>query len=317
MKSRRALLVSPRKFEIVEDEISAGHGQVLVKVAACGLCNWELNHWKGDLGNFPQTLGHEWAGEIVEVGEGVNNLKAGDRVTGLPPSLEGFGEYAVFDEKSCFKINSNIKIEHALGEPLKCIVTVLKAASPEFGDFGVIYGCGSMGLWCIQGLSGNMLSGLIAVDIDDKKLTLAKKFGANFIINPKNDNVLEKISEITDGNMADFAIEGTGSAIVVNDAISCLKIGRGRLILMSSYESEVSPVNLKIAMEKSIELKLAHPSYSYNQADDLRRAINALNNGAFELEDIISHTFSLDEIQKAFETLENKPEGYLKGIVKF
>jgi L-iditol 2-dehydrogenase len=315
MKSRRALLVSPRHFEIIEDDITAGTEQVLVKVVACGLCNWELNHWKGQLGNCPQTLGHEIAGEIVELGEGVKGLKPGDRVTGLAVILNGFGDYVVFNESDCQKVNQDVELSHALGEPLKCIVTVLKAAAPEFGDYGVVFGCGPMGLWCIQGLSGNLLSGLIAVDIDDEKLALARKFGANFTINPKQNNVEARVREITGGNMADFAIEGTGSPSVVNNALACLKSGRGRLILMSSYESEAAPFNLKMAMEKSIELKVAHPGYSLNQNDDMRCAVSGLNHEIFKMEDIVSHVFKLDEIQKAFEMLENKPAGYLKGVV--
>ena len=315
MKSRKAILTSPRHFEIIEEDVSAEPGQVLVKTAVCGLCNWELNHWKGLLGNYPQTLGHEWSGEIVILGEGVEGFKAGDMVTGLTSVLNAFSDYAVYNASDCHKINQNVKPIYALGEPLKCIVTVLKATAPTFGDYGVVFGCGPMGLWCIQGLTGNMLSGLIAVDIDDDKLALAKKFGANYTINPKRDNVEEKIREISDGNMADFAIEGTGSPSVVNNAISCLKSGRGRLILMSSYESEAAPINLKMAMEKAIEVKVAHPGYSNNQGDDMRRAVAALNNEVFKNQDIISHVFSLNEIQKAFETLENKPLGYLKGIV--
>lgn len=315
MKSRKAILVSPRHFEIIEEDVNAGPGQVLVKIAVCGLCNWELNHWKGHLGSYPQTLGHEWSGEIVNFGEGVEGLKCGDRVTGLTSMLNGFADYAVYKASDCCKINQNVKLVHALGEPLKCIVTVLKAAAPNFGDYGAVFGCGPMGLWCIQGLAGNILSGLIAVDIDDDKLAFAKKFGARFTINPKYDNVEEKIREITDGNMADFAIEGTGSPGVVNNALSCLKSRRGRLILMSSYESEAAPFNLKMAMEKSIEVKVAHPGYSNNEVDDVRRAVAALNNEVFKNENIINHVFSLNEIQKAFETLENKPLGYLKGIV--
>lgn len=315
MKSKRAVLVSPRNFEIEEVDVNPGVDQILVRITVCGLCNWELNHWKGNLGTCPQTLGHEWAGEIVELGEGVTGFKAGDFVTGLSPDLDGFAEYKSIDAGKCEKINQEINHAHALGEPLKCIVTVLRAAAPESGDFGVVFGCGPMGLWCIQGLAGNLLSGLIAVDIDDEKLALAKKYGAGYTINPKYDNIEDKIYEITGGYMADFAIEGTGSPNVVNSAMSCLKNGRGRLILMSSYESEAAPFNLKMAVERSIEVKVPHPGYSINQDEDMRRAAEALNNGIFEMDSIISHVFSLDNIQKAFETLENKPVGYMKGIV--
>ncbi|MBC7960567.1 MAG: zinc-binding dehydrogenase [Vallitaleaceae bacterium] len=164
-------------------------------------------------------------------------------------------------------------------------------------------------------MAGNLLSAIIAVDIDDDKLELAKKFGAHYTINPKYENVEEKIREITDKNMVDFAIEGSGNPSVVNNALTCLKSRKGRLILMSSYESEAAPFNLKMAMEKSVEVIFPHPGYCDNQAYDMRRAVTALNNEVFKNEEIVSHVFSLNDIQKAFEALENKPVGYLKGIV--
>jgi threonine dehydrogenase-like Zn-dependent dehydrogenase len=316
MRSKRAVLVKPRKFEIVYLEVNPGPGEILVKITVCGLCNWELNHWKGFLGNCPQPLGHEWAGEIVELGEGVEGFAIGDFITGLPSGgLNAFAEYKVVNAKECHKVNPELNRTHALGEPLKCITTVLRATAPEFGDYGVVFGCGPMGMWCIQGLAGNLLSGLIAVDIDDKKLEIARKNGADFVLNPKSINVEEKINEITGGHMADFAIEGSGSPNVINNAMRCLKGGRGRLILMSSYETESAPFNLKMAADKSVNVKLAHPSSSMDQSEDMRRAAGILNKGIFKMDNIISHVFSLDDIQIAFETLENKPAGYMKGIV--
>jgi len=77
MKFKRAILVEPGRFELMEVEESPGAGEVLIEVSSCGLCNWELNFWKGTLENV-RILGHEWCGVIVEVGEGVNSRKIGD-----------------------------------------------------------------------------------------------------------------------------------------------------------------------------------------------------------------------------------------------
>lgn len=315
MISKRAVLVSPRKFEIRQEEVCPGPNEVLVKVASCGLCNWELNHWRGHLGTIPQTLGHEWGGTIVELGSEVKGFAVGDVVTGLPPYLNGFAEYATYGTDRCVKLNPDVNPVHALGEPLKCIVTNLRAAAPEAGDYGVVLGCGPMGLWCVQGLAGNLLAGLIAVDIDDKKLELARKFGATHTINSRNTDVKQAVYEITNGRMADFSIEGTGNPRLVSVAMSCLRTGRGRLVLMSSYEAEDAPFNLKMAMEKSIEVRVGHYFNCLDQTDEIRRAATLINNGTFKMDGVISHVFRLDEIQKAFETLENKPGDFLKGIV--
>lgn len=316
MKTRSAILKAPGKFELTETELSPKGEQVLVKVAVCGLCNWELNHWKGLLGSFPQTLGHEWSGTVVELGEDVKELKVGDNVTVLPDSLSGFSEYALAGENNCCKLAPGINPKYALGEPLKCIVTVLRGAAPEAGDNAVIQGCGPMGLWCVQALSKGFMSSIIALDIDDDKIELAKKFGATHIINTKKEDAVKAISDITHGNMADFVIEGTGVPALLNSAQKYLKsTGRGRLILMSSHEESCREFDFRSAIEKSAQIIVPHPKFSQDPMDDLRRAVALLNEGTFKVEEIISHTFPLSDIQTAFETLENKPAGYLKGIV--
>ncbi len=304
------------KFELWEADITPKPDEVLVKVAVCGLCNWELNHWKGILGECPQPLGHEWSGTIVELGKDVTDFKIGDNVTGLADSLTGFSDYIVSRSNRCFKLSPDKKVEHALGEPLKCILTVLRATAPEAGEAGVIMGCGAMGLWCIQGLAGNLLSSLIAIDVDDRKLELARSFGATHTINPKKENVKALIDQFTGGSMADFVIEGTGIPALLNESVRYLKSsGRGRLLAMSSHEAICEEFDFREAISRSIEIRFPHPGYSYNQIEDLRRAVLHINRGVFKMDQIITHQFPLANIQEAFETFEKKPDGYIKGVV--
>ena len=317
MVGKRAYLVKERKFEIREEDLSPKAGQVLVKVELCGLCNWELNFWKGTgdyYTNYPQVVGHEWAGTVVEVAEGVEDLKVGDKVTLLPGVFEGFAEYTAVDASDCYKLNDDAIFENSMGEPLKCIATVIGAAEPKFGDFGVVIGCGPMGLWCVQALAGNLLAGTIVVDIDDAKLELAKKFGATYTINSRNENVVERIAEITNGHMADFVIVGTGIEAVLASGFEYLR-NRGRLVIMSSHEKALKDFDLREALARGIIIKSAHPAHSESALDDMRRAVALINKGVFRNEEIISHRFKLEEINEAFEALENKPKGYTKGIV--
>ena len=318
MLGKRAVLVKERKFEIVQEDICPKAGQVLVKVELCGLCNWELNFWKGTgdyYTNYPQVIGHEWAGTVVELGEGVTDFEVGDKVTVLPgDTFEGFAEYTAVNEKECFKLRDDANFINSMGEPLKCIATVVSAAEPRFGDYGVIIGCGAMGLWCTQALGGNLLAGVIAVDIDDEKLALARKFGATHTINSRNENVVERISEITNGHMADFVIEGTGIEAVLESAFDYLR-NAGRLVVMSSHEQALGAFDLRPALARGISITSGHPARSANPREDMTRAVSLINNNVFRNEELITHKFKLDEINEAFETLENKPKGYIKGIV--
>lgn len=316
MKTKAAILVEPRRFEIREKELEMQADEVLIKIQVCGLCNWELNHFKGVLGEYPMSLGHEWAGIIVDKGSEVNSFQIGDRVAVLPDSLEGFAEFGVTKAKNCFLVEEGVDLKNVLLEPLKCVVTVLRAAAPEPGDYGVVVGCGPMGLWCIQALEEKTMAGVIAVDVDEKKLDLAKKFGASYVINGKKCDVKEKIKSITQGHMADFVIEGTGRTEMLEQAAGYLKTGRGRLVLMSYYDRKAEGFDFRLFSDLSLQLLNPHPSYSLNPLDDARRAMALVNKGTFSQKDIITHKFGLEEIQKAFEIMENKPDNYVKGVIE-
>jgi len=313
IQTRQAYLVEPGKFEIRNTNLTLDRNFVLIKVLCCGLCNWELNHWKGKIGTFPQIVGHEGVGEVIALGENVTGFEIGDIVTGM---AGGFADYAVVPHFQLQKVAKHINPKYAISEPVKCVVTVIRATSPQAGDIGVVVGCGPMGLWCIQALSGCPLSELIAVDTNPQRLELAKKYGASYALNPKEIDVSKEIAKISEGHMADFVIEGTGNAAVLAESMNYMKgNGRGRLLAMSSYENPIDKMDFSVAVAKGIEIIFPHPCYSYDEFEDLRRAVNLINKGVFKTEDFITHVFKLDDIQTAFETLENKPTDYIKGIV--
>lgn len=316
MKFKRAMLAEPGRMQIFEVDEEPGDDQIMLRIASCGLCNWELNHWKGYIvkpEGYPFKLGHEYAGEVVKVGKDVKKFKVGDKVSALGQG--GFAEYAICKEQNAVLLSDETDTKYVLGEPLKCIVTVLEAVQPKIGDYGVIIGCGPMGQWCIQGLSGNLLAGMIAVDIDDAKLEQAKKYGATHTINSKRENVAERVKEITKGHMADFVVEGTGIHALLNQAMDYLKKGRGRLIVMSAYETMSNDFDFRKAVALSVDIIVAHPGHSLNPMDDMRRACEMIEKGTFEVKELVSHEFKLSEINEAFAALENKPAGYTKGIV--
>ena len=317
MKFTRAYLTAPGKFELFEVDEEPGEAQVLVKIASCGMCNWELNFWDGNLNpGYPFALGHECACEVVKLGPGVKRLKPGDRVSVIPDGFRfgGFAQYRVTDEKECELLAPDVDPVYALGEPQKCVLTVLRATAAEPGDFGVVLGVGPMGMWCVQALAGKSLAGLIAIDLDDAKLKMAKQFGATHVINSKEEDVPARIREITDGHMADFVIEGTGVNAVFNAAQDYLRMGQGRLILMSSHHDS-GEFDFRKAIELCARIIVPHPAYSQDPRDDFRRTVLLINNGTFVTKPLVTHVFRLSEIEKAFDTLEHKPAGFIKAIV--
>jgi threonine dehydrogenase-like Zn-dependent dehydrogenase len=317
MKFKRAFLTEPYKFEIRETEENIASDQIMVKIASCGLCNWELNFWKGNLNfyGYPHPLGHEFSGYVTEAGKQASDFAVGDKVSVFKKGFGGFSEYCAVHMNNARKLADDIDPKYALGEPQKCVMTVLRAVRPEAGDCGIALGCGAMGLWVIMGLAGNYLSELIAIDIDEKKLDLAKKYGATKCLNPNVENIAERLSEITDGRLADFVVEGTGIPSVLNDAQRYLKNGKGKLVLMSSHEQACKEFDFRQAIDKSLELIVAHPGFSSDEYDDFRRGVNGINKHVFETRELVTHTWKLSEINEAFYSLENKPDAYLKGII--
>ena len=315
MKVKTAILVKPGKFEIQEREVSLQPDEVLVKVEVCGLCNWELNHFRGLLGECPMTLGHEWAGIVEETGMQVTSLQKGDRVTVLPDRLEGFAQYASVKESLCFRLGDDIDVRTGFLEPLKCIVTVLQAAAPKAGDYGVVVGCGPMGLWCLQALVGNLLAGLIAVDVDDSKLELAKRMGASAVVNSRREDASWRIRELTEGHMADFVIEGSGLSQVMETCADYCKDGPSRLCIMSYYEEQMKDFNFRRFLDKGTSIFTPLPVSEREPLDAARRATAMINNHTFRQEKIVTHTYRLDQIQEAFEALACKPKGFVKGVV--
>lgn len=315
MKTRRALLEAPGTLKIIHDDISPSSNELLVKVRVCGLCNWELNHYHGLVGECPQFLGHEWGGEVVDMGKEVHGFSVGDHVVSMPV-YTGFADYAVADHTRVIKIDPSVPFEYALGEPLKCVVTVTRSVNAKPGDHGIIFGCGPMGLWCTQILAGGNLGSLICIDTDEKKLELAKKFGATATINPTRDDIFKVTNEITAGHMADFVIEGTGIPELLNDCVKLLRTtGRGRVALMSSHKRSCEKFDFREMVSRSAELVVPHAKYSEDQMEDMRRGLRFLERGIIRMEEIVTNKYELDDIAKAFQDLDHKPSGYIKGVV--
>jgi len=320
MKFKQAFLMEPRRFELLDVEIEKEDlepDEVLVKITSCGLCPSELPIWVGDENyyGYPHPLGHEFAGEVVMKGSDVDELKIGDKVACYFFGHGAFAEYKVVQAHRCIKLKDDIDPKYALGEPQKCVITVVNAADPKPGDYGVIVGCGPMGLLCIQALAGGMLAGLIAVDTNPARLELAKQFGADYCVNAAEVDAEDAISEITDGHMGDFVIEGTGVPAVLNNCIDYIRGGGAKLVMMSISHGSENTFDFQAASSKGLDLCIAQPPHASADLEDFRRAVAMINNHKFHVKDMCFHEYALADINQAFADLEKKPEGYVKGIV--
>jgi len=278
------------------------------------MCTSEMPAWLGMQAEYPYVMGHEGWGTVVEKGDDVSDrIKAGDRVTGLPMSC--YSEYFSQPEWCTMKINADHPDECFLGEPYYCVNNVIRAAHPEVGDCVVLVGLGPMGQWALQGVASSALHSIIAIDVDDAKLAFAKKAGASHTINSKEADPGEAIKEITGGRMADIVIEGTGVKAGMDIAASLLRSGpRPKLVIMSFFKKPIE-IDITTLCGRSAEVICAHPGITADRPDHCRRTEIMINNGVFKSDHLITHKYKLEDTQKGFEAMEERPAGYIKGIV--
>ncbi len=329
MKMKAAVVVSPRRIEIQEVEVPAlTPTQMLVRVKSCGLCHSELGRyqgqgtmWPGEPLTYPLRLGHEPAGVVEEVGSAVEGFKAGDRVTGIG-FRRSFAEYATVDltgkefVTGIVKVPDGIPLEYCISEPIKCCAAIVRYSQIKFGDYAFVAGCGFMGLLVIANLAARGLGAIIACDILDDRLQLAKEMGASVTLNSRKVDVVREVQAITGGRMCDVVFEGIGKPAGVALASQVIRSSPppGHIILYG-YHAVPDIYDLSLWGPRAPVILSLHPEHSPDQKRDLEIAMQAVARGLYPLERLISHRYSLEELGKGFEALANPPQGYIKGIV--
>ena len=357
MKSRAAVAWEAGKPLQIEEVDVAGPkaGEVLVQIVATGVCHTDAYTLSGKdpEGIFPSILGHEGAGIVQEVGEGVTSLKPGDHVIplytaecrqckfclsgktnlcqavratqgqGLMPdstsrfSLNGkrlhhymgtstFSEYTVVPEISLAKVSKEAPLDKIC--LLGCGVTtgigaVLNTAKVEPGSTVAVFGLGGIGLSVIQGAVMAKAERIIAIDTNPAKETLARQFGATDFINPKdyNNSIQEVIVELTDGGV-DYSFECIGNVKVMRSALECCHKGWGESIIIgvagAGEEISTRPFQLvtgrvwKGSAFGGVKGRTELPGY-----------VDRYMKGEIKIDEFVTHTMGLDEINTAFDLL--------------
>jgi len=286
--------------------------EVLIETKACGICMGEIYVYRGELPGG-RVLGHEGVGVVAEVGEDVKNVKVGDKVTTLGgPAL---AKYYKTEEQNVAKIPQNVE-DYAvwISEPLACVVNGIRGASIEIGDDVCLIGCGYMGLLLLQAMPKNYINHLVALDILDQRLEMAREFGAEYVLNPRDGDPVEKIKEFMKGK-ADVVIEASGAHGTLYLATGLIKPG-GKLVIFGRHV-----IDEKVPTEKwhSMGLKVLNtaPLFSSNFNKDFHDAVNLLKKGVFNQERLITHRFSFDDPETAFKEASKKPPDYIKGVIIF
>lgn len=342
-KMKIALLNEPYDIEIKEVDVpKIGPHDVLVKMMAVGVCGSDVHYYAhGSVGEFvvesPLILGHECAGLVVDVGEAVTHFKVGDRVAvepGVPcgkcehcksghynlcpdviflatPPVDGaFTQYLKHPEDYLFHIPDSLTYEQAtLNEPLSVGIQACRRANIQAGSTVVIMGMGPVGLMTVVAAKAFGATQIIVSDVEQNRLDEALKLGATQTINVKNEDVNQRINELTDGKGVNYAIETAGNQIALRSALDALKNG-GTLAAVGLAQEALNPIDIPYITNHELNLVGV---FRYANTYDV--GIEILNHTSADLNSMFTHDYSLEETKEAMERARTDKEGSLKVIV--
>nr|CAI78859.1 6-hydroxycylohex-1-ene-1-carboxyl-CoA dehydrogenase [uncultured bacterium] len=303
--------------------------QILVKVAACGVCHTDLHYIEHGVPTFkkpPIVLGHEASGIVEKAGANVTNVKPGQRVlipavltcghcpacrqgrenicsnmTMLGNHFDGaYAEYVAVPAKDVLGLPEAIPLQEAsiIADAISTPYHAVKnRAQVKPGDTVVVFGCGGVGINAVQ-MASAAGGYVIAVDINPRKLEWAREFGAAKTVDAsKVDRVSKEIKKLTGGG-ADIAMEVIGNPRTIEQAFECVRVG-GRLCVVGYTHEAISIVAGKI-MFKELEIV---GSLGCRPVDYVP-LIRMVEQGKIDLKRQVTHRFGLDELGQAFEVMK-------------
>jgi L-iditol 2-dehydrogenase len=338
------LLTSYRHLELTDAQRPViGPTDVLIRVAACGICGSDVHGYDGSSGRRipPIIMGHEAAGTIVEAGAKVDRAKIGDRVTfdstvscGACDSCRrgavnlcenrrvlgvscgdyrqhgAFAEFVAVPQQILYALPPNMSFERAaMIEPVSIALHAVERLNIKPGERAAVVGSGMIGLLVIQALKVAGCSHVFAIDIDDSRLKLAKELGASATINSQQTDATKKILELTSGNGVDVAAEVVGNAAALATAINSVRRG-GRITLVGNLAAEV-PFPLQAVVTRELTLYGSCAS-----AGEYAEAIDLVASGQIRVDPLISARATLEEGPAWFERLYSREPGLMKVILK-
>ena len=311
---------------------------VLVKVEACAICGtdvhiYDWNEWAAQnfirtYGKLPRVLGHEFAGEIVEVGREVTKVKKGDRIaaethipcgacflcrTGKQYNCQNirrfktgvFAEYAVIPEFSAEKIPDGVPYHvAALFEPFG--VSVHAASCVRMvGDSVAIVGSGPIGLFCVALAKVMGATTVFATDVSDYRLSLAKTAGADYVLNPNKSDVVSEIREITGGLGAGIVFETSGNVKAMKQGFEMLRKCGSYVMVGLPSEPLVLDAGADIAWKGAV----VYGIHGRDTFTTWEIAKNLLAKKTVDLEPLITHRFPFNEFEEAFRLCQAREAG--------
>lgn len=313
-------------------------GEALIKIVTAGVCGSDIGALRGTNGlvSYPRVIGHELAGIIEQIeDDNPKGLKVGDRVivdpylycgNCYPCSIKrtncctdlkvlgvhvdgGMAEYFCHPVDMLMKIPDEMDfVLAAMAEPLTISLHGIHRGGLKSGEFCAIYGAGPIGL--LAGMAAEAYGAhVIMIDLVQERLDFAKSVGIEYIINSANEDVVSKVSEITNGNMAHLVMECTGANACIR---GCLDIvcNAGRITFTGWPKNETS-IPTDMITKKEVDIRGARTS-----AGEFEEAVELICSGKVDVKKILTKVVSMDKAADTILDIEKNPANYMKVVVE-
>ncbi len=344
-------IYAPFDYRYEEVELpDVGEGEILLKVTACGVCASDTKTYHGGKrvwGQSPETQyiqtpvvgGHEFFGEVMEIGKGVTHVAVGDMVaveqivpcgkckfclegnywmckpheiTGFRYACPGgFADYCVLNKNTrVYKVPKEFPIEMgALVEPYGCAMHAVDRAELKHTDVLVVSGLGTIGLAMVSIAKKYMPKMIIGLDVRKNRLDKALEFGADYVFSPAECDVIAEIKKLTDDYGCDKYIEASGHPSSAEQGLGAIR-NLGTYVQFGIY-ADVIPFDLNIVGDtKEINVHGSHLSPNCFKA-----VIDGMLDGSIRTDGIVTHVYQLKDWEKAFETAEKDPTAIKVAII--
>ena len=318
-------------------------GEILLKLEAVGVCGSDVHYYQhGRIGDFvveyPFILGHECAGTIVELGEGVKDLAIGDRVAlepGVPcghcemcvsghynlcPDVKFFAtppydgclmNYVAFPAEFAFKLPENVStVEGALVEPLAIGLNAALTGGVKLGDTVLVIGAGCIGLVSLLAAKAYGATRVIVADVLDKRLEVASRMGA-ITINSKKERISEAVMRLTSGKGANVVLDCAGFSQTVQESVYSAR-ANGKIVLVGLGADQIDGLPLSRISCKELTL-----TSIFRYKNLYPTAISAISGGFIDISGIVSNRYRFEDTPEAFRVASEQASEIVKSVIVF
>jgi L-iditol 2-dehydrogenase len=343
-QAMKALLLSEYKHLAVADlpTPAPSAGEVLIRVAACGICGSDVHGYDGASGRRipPIVMGHEAAGVVAGVGEGATSYRIGDRVTfdstvycgdcefcrrgevnlcehrqvvgvscGEYRRAGAFAEYVTVPERILYRLPDRLSFsDAAMLEAVSVAIHAVRVAEVAGGESALVIGAGMIGLLILQAARAAGCSRIFVADVDATRLELARSLGADAVINSSEESLTSRIEELTGGRGVDVVFEAVGRPETVAAAIDCTRKG-GTVALVGNISPEVS-IPLQKVVTRQIRLQGSCAS-----AGEYPKAMDWMADGKIKVAPLITAVAPLEDGPSWFARLYAREPNLMKVVL--